>query len=102
MKEYTVLAAVSVLVTIVLDRLLGTRVLGKIAFWIFLSIMTGFTVIVNGYLTWRPVVLYNQQFFLDIRLWTIPVEDFLFGFALITCTIILWEFFKGREDRNGI
>lgn len=102
MKEYTVLAAASVLVTIVLDRALGTRMLAKKAFWIFLTVMTGFTFIVNGYLTWRPIVLYSEKFFLNIRLWTIPVEDFLYGFALITCTIILWEFFKGREHQNEI
>jgi lycopene cyclase domain-containing protein len=101
MKEYTLLSAVSVLVTLVLDRLLRTGLLRKGSFWVFMSVMFGFMVIANGYLTWRPIVLYGEDHYLGIRLFTIPVEDFLYGFSLIAMSVILWEFFRARSDRRG-
>ena len=97
MKEYTVAAVVSVVITLVLDRTLGTRLLQRKEFWIFLAVMYAFKVLANGYLTWRPVVIYGADFFLNIRLFTIPLEDFLYGFSLITSSVILWEYFRKKE-----
>jgi hypothetical protein len=47
-------------------------------------------------------VIYNPDYFLEIRLGTIPVEDFLCGFGLITLTLVLWEFFLRRERRHEL
>jgi len=95
MKEYTVAAIVAALLVAVLDWRLGTRILRRRAFWIFLGVMFAFKILANGYLTWRPIVLYNPEFFLGVRLFTIPVEDFVYGFSLIAMSIILWEYFRG-------
>jgi len=97
MKEYTLVAMVSVLFVVLLDRLLRTRLTGRAEFWIFIGVMFGFKLVFNGYLTWRPIVLYGEQFFLNVRLGTIPLEDFLFGFSMITLTVVLWEYAKGRS-----
>lgn len=91
MKEYTLLAAASALMTIWLDRFLGTNVLRRKIFWIFLGVMFFFKVFVNGYLTWRPIVLYGEPYYLGVRLGTIPVEDFVYGFSLVALSVILWE-----------
>ncbi len=64
-----------------------------------MAIMMFFKIPSNGYLTGRPIVLYNPEYFLGIRLGTIPVEDFLYGFGLITITLVLWEYFV-RKERN--
>jgi lycopene cyclase domain-containing protein len=100
MKEYTILALGSALATAALDRLLGTHLLFRKTFWVFLAVMYGFKLLANGYLTWRPIVLYDERFFLNIRLGTIPIEDFFFGFALIGLSVIFWEFFKRRENHD--
>ena len=92
MKEYTVAALVSAGLVIVLDRSLKTRVLSRGVFWIFLAVMYGFMIMANGYLTWRPIVIYGQSFYLGIRLLTIPLEDFVFGFSLIGLSVIVWEY----------
>jgi lycopene cyclase domain-containing protein len=97
MKEYTILAVASVVLALLLDRWLRTSVIRKPAFWIALGVMFFFKIPSNGYLTWRPIVLYNPDYFLGIRLWTIPVEDFLYGFGLIMMTIVLWEYFLKQE-----
>ena len=97
MKEYTILAFISVIATLLLDRFSGIRVLRKKEFWLLLFIIFLFKLLVNGYLTGQNIVIYSPHFFLGIRLGTIPIEDFLFGFSMVTMTIILWEYFKGKE-----
>lgn len=102
MKEYTLLAVLSAAAAVLLDRGLKTRVTSKGVFWIAIAIMMFFKIPSNGYLTWRPIVIYNPAFFLDVRLGTIPVEDFLYGFGLITFTIVLWEYFVRKERKNDV
>lgn len=54
--------------------------------------------IVNGILTGtgiqQPVVWYNDQQNLGLRLLTIPVEDIFYGFELILTNILLYQNFK--------
>ncbi len=101
MPEYTVLASVFVVVVVIADIVLNTGLMTNWRYWLFIMVMFGFTCIVNGYLTWRPVVLYHERMNLGVRLVTIPIEDFLFGFSLLTSTIIVWEFAGSREKRNS-
>jgi lycopene cyclase domain-containing protein len=101
MMEYTLLASVSVILVIVLDFALGTRLILNKKFWVFWAVMFVLIFIVNGYLTWRPIVLYGDPFYLHIRLFTIPAEDFLFGFSLLSSNIIIWEYYTARMDRKN-
>ncbi|MGE5313641.1 MAG: lycopene cyclase domain-containing protein [Acidobacteriota bacterium] len=94
MKEYTIASGAAVLVSLAADRLLGTKLSSTRAFWIFWAVMCALMTIVNGYLTWRPIVRYGEAFFLGIRIGTIPLEDYGFGFALITLNLVVWEYFS--------
>lgn len=96
MKEYTIASVLSVLIIFIIDLISGTKLFSKKNFWIFWGVMSIITFIVNGYLTWRPIVIYGEQFQLGFRVWTIPIEDFLFGFSLITLNIIIWEKFTKK------
>lgn len=96
MKEYTIIAVISVLAAIVLDLFLKTRLILNRKFWVFWCVMFMLIFAVNGYLTWRPVVIYGGEYFMNIRLFTIPFEDFLYGFSLITMNIVLWEFISRK------
>jgi lycopene cyclase domain-containing protein len=102
MKEYTLLAAISVLLVVALDFILRTRLLRIKKFWIFWAVMFVLMFIVNGFLTWRPVVIYGEGLYLGIRLFTIPIEDFLFGFSLITSNIVLWEFYTQKKENKSM
>jgi len=99
MKEYTILAILFAVLSVILDRFLKTRLMSDKRFWKFWAVMFAVICVVNGYLTWRPVVVYSEAFFLGIRLFTIPIEDFLFGFSLLTSNIVLWEYFTKRNDK---
>lgn len=98
--EYTILASAGAALAVLADRLLGTHLLRTGPYRIFLALMGVFTIVSNSYLTGRPIVLYGEQFHLGIRLGTIPMEDFLFGFALVTMSVILWEYYKRRGERS--
>lgn len=92
---YTLPAVVSVIVVIVLESaVLRTGLFRKPAYWISMVIVLGFQVLVDGWLTKlsAPIVIYNEKHTSGIRLpWDIPVEDFLFGWALVTAVLLLWE-----------
>jgi lycopene cyclase domain-containing protein len=47
--------------------------------------------IVNGLLTSLPVVLYNNTENLGIRIYSIPVEDVIYGYVLLLGTIVIMQ-----------
>jgi lycopene cyclase domain-containing protein len=63
-------------------------------------IVVGFQIPVDGWLTKlsSPIVIYQEKQTSGLRFpFDIPVEDFLFGFALVTAVLLLWE--RQRERR---
>jgi lycopene cyclase domain-containing protein len=95
--EYTVAAAASVAAVIALDALvLHTGLLVSRAYWLAMAISFGFMIAVNGWLTklTAPIVTYDPEATTGWRFpWDIPVEDYLFGFSLLTLTMLLWDHF---------
>ncbi|OBI23079.1 lycopene cyclase [Mycobacterium sp. E2327] len=92
---YTVPAVAAVLVVVALElALLHTGLFRRPAYWLSMVIVLGFQVPVDGWLTKRtaPIVVYNERQTGGVRFpFDIPVEDFLFGFALVTAVLLLWE-----------
>jgi len=103
--EYTWASIVAVVVVVGIELCwLRTGILGKVAFWVAYAIILFFQVLVDGWLTKlsAPIVEYNAAENSGIRFpWDIPVEDYLFGFALIVLTIILWERAGPRDAGRG-
>jgi len=96
---YTVPAIVAVLAVCALElTLLHTGLFRRPAYWLSMVIVLGFQVPVDGWLTKRsaPVVIYNEGQTSGVRFpFDIPIEDFLFGFALVTAVLLLWEQQRG-------
>lgn len=94
---YTLPAALSAIVTVTLDLfILRTRVVTTRHFLRFIGFMTIGFLICNGVLTALPVVTYNPAEMVDIRFFSIPVEDFIYGFSLVTSTISIYEFLNRK------
>ena len=53
--------------------------------------------IVNGFLTAIPVVLYNDAENLGIRIYTIPFEDIFYGMLLVMMNIVIYDKLKGNS-----
>ena len=92
---YTVPAVVAVIVVIALEfAVLRTGLFRRAAYWISMVIVVGFQIPVDGWLTKlsAPIVIYNERHTSGVRFpFDIPVEDFLFGWAMVTAALLLWE-----------
>jgi lycopene cyclase domain-containing protein len=97
--SYTIAAVVGAVAALALDlAVLRTRlVLGRV-FWLSYVIGFGFQLVFNGILTTRQVVRYRPSAILGPRLVGAPVEDLVFGFALVLMTLSLWAFWSRRVD----
>jgi lycopene cyclase domain-containing protein len=79
---------------------LRTGILRRPRFWVTIAITLAFQVAVDGWLTKlsAPIVAYRPAAISGVRWpWDIPVEDFGFGFAMITLTLAVWERVLRRE-----
>ncbi len=71
-------------------------------FYLSFCFIIFFFLVTNGILTGsfidEPVVGYNNQENLSIRLGTIPLEDFFYGFLMCGFNVRLYEYFKKRKS----
>jgi lycopene cyclase domain-containing protein len=96
--EYTGLVGIALSLVALLDIVLETYLLQRASTYLYIGIEICANMIFNGYLTSRPVVLYNPTMQLDIRIGTIPIEDFGYGAALILLVTIIFEYLRGRNS----
>lgn len=100
-KIYTFMTFLTAAVSMfVLYFVLKSRWIGKASF-IYLILMPGFLA-VNGILTGTglesPIVNYNPQNFMGIRMLTIPLEDTVYGYVMILWNLFLFQKFKKNEQ----
>ncbi len=108
---YTQLALVSVVLVVLLDlAAFRTRLLRRRVFWASYAIVVFFQLVTNGILTGLRIVRYDGSqiigsstpvdvapaFLGDGRIAFAPVEDLLFGFALVVLTQVLWVWLGRR------
>jgi len=102
-KIYTFITFLSTACSLfILKFLLKVRWIGKVSF-VYLLLMPGF-LMVNGILTGTglesPIVNYNPEEFMGIRILTIPVEDTVYGYELILWNIFLFQMFKKSKTNS--
>ncbi len=103
---YTQLALLGVAAAVVLDLVvLRVRLLRRRVFWTAYAIIVFFQLLTNGFLTGRQIVTYNPDTALtsgdvvllgDWRILYAPVEDLLFGFAMVVLALDLWVWWGRR------
>jgi len=96
---YTVLAVIGVAAAVLVDAfVLRTMLLRRKAFWASYAIMLFFQLITNGVLTGIPIVRYDPETIIGWRIAFAPIEDLLFGFALVVVTLSTWVRLGVREQ----
>ncbi len=65
--------------------------LSTLRFWFSYFIILPFQLFTNWWLTAREIVIYNNEAIIGLRLSGAPIEDLIFGFAMILAVMSLWE-----------
>lgn len=103
MGIYTATALASVVLVVAAELLWWrTGIFTTVRYWIAMVIVLGFQVPVDGWLTKLsdPIVIYAESDMTGVRApWDIPVEDFAFGFGMVTLAMALWVR-NGRRDAS--
>lgn len=116
---YTQIATMAAALAVALDFVLRTRLVTRKVFWVSYAIIVFFQLLSNGVLTGSGTVHYDgavivgesspegarPPFIGQGRLAYAPVEDLLFGFAMILWSQVLWIYLgrRGvqREPKSG-
>ena len=107
---YTQIAVMAVTFAVVLDFGLRTRLVTRRVFWVSYAIIVFFQLLSNGVLTGSGTVHYDgavivgndspegvrPPFIGEGRIAFAPVEDLLFGFALVVLTLVMWVWWGRR------
>lgn len=100
MGVYTATALASVVLVLAAELVWWrTGILRTWRYWLAMVIVLGFQIPVDGWLTKLsdPIVLYAESDMTGVRApWDIPIEDFAFGFGMVTLAMALWV----RNGRN--
>lgn len=103
---YTLPAVVAVAAVVGWElAFLRTGLFRRPSYWVAMAIVLAFQIPVDGWLTKlsAPVVEYAARPATGLRFpWDIPVEDFLFGFALVTAALLLWEHQGRRRSQRPV
>ena len=98
------LCTVIAIVLVVLAELawFRTGIFRSVQYWLSILIVWVFQILVDGWLTKlsAPIVIYSPAQQSGVRFpWDIPIEDFGFGWAMVTLTILVWTRL-GRTERT--
>ena len=89
--NYTQLAIFAVLCAIIFDLYISeVRLLRRRVFWTSYAIIIVFQLLTNWWLTSRNIVMYDLNAITGFRIASAPVEDLLFGFALVLGVLSNW------------
>ena len=98
---YTQIALIAVFIAAFVDlEVLKTRLLKRKVFWTSYAIILPFQLLTNWWLTSKSIVMYSEDTILGIRIASAPLEDLLFGFALILSVMANWVFLGRKAHKN--
>ncbi len=96
--NYTEITSLALMIAVLSDVLIfKTSLLTTRAFWASYAIILPFQLLTNSWLTTREVVMYNSEKIIGLRLAGAPIEDLLFGFAMVVGFLSYWEFRQRKQ-----
>ena len=104
--SYSALAVTAVVAVLIVDlAIYRTRMVTRRVFWVAYAIVITFQLLMNGVLTGLDVVVDDPGTIWGPRIAYAPVEDLLFGFAMVTLTLASWAAVNRRANtarRRGL
>ena len=100
-QVYTFTVLISVAAVLVLGALWQPALLRSFRFWMAIALTYIPFLIFNGILTSVPLVVYNDAEIWGARVYTIPVEDFFYSFALLGLAILVYQPLRRRWVRSS-
>jgi lycopene cyclase domain-containing protein len=98
---YTQLALAGVAGAVLVDTVvLRTWLVRRRTYWTAYAIVLFFQLATNGILTGLDIVRYDPAAILGWRIAFAPVEDLLFGYAMVTLTLSTWVWLGRRGIRT--
>ena len=99
---YSDIAIFALLFAVFFDLfIIKTQLLTGAAFWTSYAIILPFQLLTNWWLTSRNIVMYNPDAIMGVRVASAPIEDLLFGFALVLSVMAMWVYWgrKGMQRK---
>ena len=98
---YTQLAIIAVTSALTFDHYItGAQIVKRKVFWISYAIIILFQLLTNWWLTSRNIVMYNPDSIIGLRIASAPVEDLLYGFALVLVILTNWILIDASERQR--
>ena len=99
--SYTQITVYALIITVLFDMFITKNsLLTTLRFWISYGIIFPFQLITNWWLTSRGIVTYNSTEIIGLRLASAPIEDLIFGFAMILAIMSMWETLSRSENKK--
>jgi len=100
---YTQITVYALIITIFFDMFVTKNsLLSTLRFWCSYAIIVPFQLVTNWWLTSREIVTYNPEAIIGLRVAGAPVEDLIFGFAMILAVMSMWEWLLSKRDKSGV
>lgn len=97
MPEYVILAASLIVVTLLIVARFRLKIASTKVLLSLIAILLLLTLIFDFYLTSLPIVIYNNNSILNIKIATIPIEDFSYTIAVAIIVPSLFKYFNEKE-----
>ncbi len=94
---YTQVALLVLALAVISDGFITrSRMLTRKSFWMSYAIILPFQLLTNWWLTSRDIVMYNPDVIIGWRVASAPLEDLIFGFALVLGILQMWSYWGRR------
>lgn len=97
--SYTQITVYALILSVLFDMFISRiSLLATLRFWLSYAIIVPFQLVTNWWLTSREIVVYNPEIIIGLRIAGAPIEDLVFGFAMILAVMSMWEYLLKKKE----
>jgi len=99
-REYSFVVLIASAAIFSVSPFICKKSLKDFRFFLTLVVFLALFMIFNGVLTSLPIVTYGEQFNMNIRIFTIPLEDFFYNFTMLVLSVLVYDRAKSKWRLN--